>query len=92
MYLSVKQAMETTEKIQDELFMSIQQRNVDRVKAILCDHPELVNMERIRDFHLGTSTPLMEACFWGEFTTSMLHGFPIKKHFTRLKKLKGACT
>ena len=67
MYQTVAQAqaMEAMKKIQDELFLSIRERNLNQVKEILTLHPELVNAERV-DFQV--STPLMEACFYGRFT------------------------
>ena len=68
MYLQVEQAMETTVEIQEELFLSIRQRNIDRVKAILSNYPEVANIERIQDGQLGGSTPLLEACHCGEFS------------------------
>ena len=66
MYQTVAQAqaMEAMKKIQDELFLSIQERDLIQVKQILNHHPELVNAERV-DFQV--STPLMEACFYGKF-------------------------
>ena len=58
--------MEATKKIQEDLFQAIQVCNVYRVKEILSDHPELVDAERIG---FDTSTPLMQACFYGRCST-----------------------
>ena len=57
--------MDNTKKIRDELFQSIRDRNVYRVKEILSHHPELVNAERIT---YDTSTPLLQACIYGRYT------------------------
>ena len=61
-------AMDTTKKIQEELFQSIMQHKVERVKEILSDYPGLADAEHLLDFHLGPCTPLMVACYCGEFT------------------------
>ena len=58
--------MATRVKVQEEFFQSIQQHDTDRVKTILSDYPELANAQRTQDFHLGASTPLLDACSWGK--------------------------
>ena len=58
--------MEAEKKIQDELFRSIRQHNIDRVKEILSGYPELANAEQVQVSFLGASTPLMQACHSGK--------------------------
>ena len=55
--------MDAIKKIQDELFESIRQQEVARVREILTDYPELANAERI---NYEVSTPIMEACAFGK--------------------------
>ena len=60
--------MEDIKKIQDELFLLLKQRESDKAKKILMKHPELTNMRRTDDYEHEVSTPLIEACRYGEFT------------------------
>ena len=57
--------MDQKQDIQKKLFESIQNSDIDKVQNILSDHPELTNTE-LGDQKRGVTTPLIEACYYGE--------------------------
>ena len=57
--------MEHQQHIQEKLFESIHNSDIDKVQCILSDHPELVNA-KLGDLEEGVSTALLEACSHGE--------------------------
>ena len=54
--------METMKKIQDQLFESIEKRDIDRAKKILSDHPDIATAELSGGHELEDSTLLINAC------------------------------
>ena len=62
--------METTEtmkNVQDQLFQSIDRRDIDRAKKILSDHPEIATSDLSGGHELEDSTLLIDACRNGEY-------------------------
>ena len=60
--------MESMENLQDQLFLLLKERKSDEASHILLKHPELINLRRTDDYEHEESTPLIEACRYGEFT------------------------
>ena len=58
--------METMKEIQDELFQCIQYRKIGQAKQILSNHPEIATAEWIGGYEFEDSTPLIDACRFGE--------------------------
>ena len=54
------------EGIQDKLFQAIKSRQAEEAKRILVEYPELTNLKRTTECDGEVSTPLIEACRYGE--------------------------
>ena len=54
------------EGIQDKLFQAIQSRQAQEAKRILREYPDLTNLKRTTECDGEVSTPLIEACRYGE--------------------------
>ena len=54
------------EGIQDKLFQAIESRQAQEAKHILTEYPELTNLKRTTECDGEVSTPLIEACRYGE--------------------------
>ena len=61
--------MEGIKDIQDQLFLLLKQRESEEANQILLKHPELTNMRRTDNYEHEVSTPLIEACRYGECTS-----------------------
>ena len=60
--------MESMENLQDQLFLLLNERKSDEANQILLKHPELTNKRRTDNYEHEVSTPLIEACRYGECT------------------------
>ena len=54
--------MEDKRNMQDQLFTAIKENDIEVVRSILSNHPELVNVKRRDELEQAVTTPLMEAC------------------------------